>query len=108
MANTSILVVGGGFSGLTAALDAADVGHEVFIVEKNPFLGGRVAQLNKYVITSYSIHYTKLYEGHDEGLAARRGGLHGLVGQRVGGDEHLPHEPLGQSGLAERLVPDGP
>ncbi|EPR44426.1 FAD-dependent pyridine nucleotide-disulfide oxidoreductase [Desulfovibrio sp. X2] len=48
MANTSILVVGGGFSGLTAALEAAEVGHEVFIVEKNPFLGGRVAQLNKY------------------------------------------------------------
>lgn len=48
MANTSILVVGGGFSGLTAALEAAEVGHEVFIVEKSPFLGGRVAQLNKY------------------------------------------------------------
>ncbi len=44
----SILVVGGGFSGITAALEAAEVGYEVFIVEKSPFLGGRVMQLNKY------------------------------------------------------------
>lgn len=46
--SNSILVVGGGFSGLTAAIEAAEVGYEVFIVEKSPFLGGRVAQLNKY------------------------------------------------------------
>jgi len=44
----SILVVGGGFSGITAALEAAEVGHEVYLVEKNPYLGGRVMQLNKY------------------------------------------------------------
>ncbi len=46
--SNSILVVGGGFSGITAALEAAELGYEVYIVEKNPFLGGRVAQLNKY------------------------------------------------------------
>ncbi|SDN83773.1 putative adenylylsulfate reductase-associated electron transfer protein QmoA [Desulfonauticus submarinus] len=46
--SNSILVVGGGFSGLTAALEAAEVGYEVFIVEKEPYLGGRVTQLNKY------------------------------------------------------------
>lgn len=48
MANKSILVVGGGISGLTAAVEAAEVGYEVYIVEKNPYLGGRVAQLNQY------------------------------------------------------------
>ncbi|WP_461210113.1 CoB--CoM heterodisulfide reductase iron-sulfur subunit A family protein [Desulfocurvus sp. DL9XJH121] len=48
MPNTSVLVVGGGFSGITAALEAAEVGHEVFLVEKSAFLGGRVSQLNKY------------------------------------------------------------
>jgi quinone-modifying oxidoreductase subunit QmoA len=42
------MVVGGGISGLTAALEAAEVGYEVFLVEKNPYLGGRVAQLNQY------------------------------------------------------------
>ena len=47
-ASGSILVVGGGISGLTTALEAAEVGYEVFLVEKNPFLGGRVAQLNQY------------------------------------------------------------
>lgn len=49
MAGTgTILVVGGGISGLTVALEAAEVGNEVVIVERNPYLGGRVAQLNKY------------------------------------------------------------
>jgi quinone-modifying oxidoreductase, subunit QmoA len=44
----TILVVGGGISGITTALEAAEVGHEVFIVEKNPYLGGRVARMHKY------------------------------------------------------------
>jgi quinone-modifying oxidoreductase subunit QmoA len=48
MSTSSILVIGGGFSGITAALEAAEVGHEVFLIEKSPFLGGRVSQLNKY------------------------------------------------------------
>jgi quinone-modifying oxidoreductase subunit QmoA len=42
------MVVGGGISGLTTALEAAEVGYEVYLVEKNPYLGGRVAQLNQY------------------------------------------------------------
>ncbi len=46
--SSAILVVGGGFAGLTAAIEAAELGHDVYIVEKTPFLGGRVAQLNKY------------------------------------------------------------
>ncbi len=44
----AILVVGGGISGLTAALEAAEVGNDVFLIDKNPSLGGRVAQLNEY------------------------------------------------------------
>jgi quinone-modifying oxidoreductase subunit QmoA len=44
----SILVVGGGMSGLTAAIEAAEAGHEVYLAEKNPYLGGRVAQLHQY------------------------------------------------------------
>jgi len=47
-AGGSILVVGGGISGLTVALEAAEVGYEVFLVEKNPYLGGRVSQLKQY------------------------------------------------------------
>lgn len=44
----SILVVGGGISGLTATLEAAEMGYETFLVEQNPYLGGRVAQLRYY------------------------------------------------------------
>jgi quinone-modifying oxidoreductase subunit QmoA len=47
-ASASILVVGGGISGLTTAIEVAETGYEVFLVEKNPYLGGRVAQLNQY------------------------------------------------------------
>ena len=46
--NKSILVVGGGISGLTAAVEAAEVGYDVYLVEKNASLGGRVAQNNQY------------------------------------------------------------
>jgi heterodisulfide reductase subunit A2 len=41
------LVIGGGIAGLEAALDIADAGHKVYLVEKQPSLGGRMAQLNK-------------------------------------------------------------
>ncbi len=44
----SIIVVGGGISGLTTAVETAEVGYEVALIEKNPYLGGRVTQLNKY------------------------------------------------------------
>lgn len=44
----AILVVGGGISGLTAALEAAEVGNDVVLIEKGPSFGGRVAQLNQY------------------------------------------------------------
>jgi heterodisulfide reductase subunit A len=41
------LIIGGGIAGLEAALDIADAGHKVYLVEKQPSLGGRMAQLNK-------------------------------------------------------------
>jgi quinone-modifying oxidoreductase subunit QmoA len=46
--NQTILVVGGGISGLTAALEAAETGKQVVLVEKRPYVGGRVSQLYKY------------------------------------------------------------
>lgn len=48
MLSKSILVVGGGISGLTAAIEVAEVGYEVFLVERNPYLGGRVTRMNLY------------------------------------------------------------
>ncbi len=46
--NETIMVVGGGISGLTAALEAAECGKKVLLVEKSPTVGGRVGQLYKY------------------------------------------------------------
>ncbi|MCW9024788.1 MAG: FAD-dependent oxidoreductase [Gammaproteobacteria bacterium] len=46
--NETILVVGGGISGMTAALEAAEYGKQIILVEKNPSVGGRVSQLYKY------------------------------------------------------------
>jgi quinone-modifying oxidoreductase subunit QmoA len=44
----TILVVGGGIAGVTAAVEAAEAGYDVTLIEKNAYLGGRVAQLHKY------------------------------------------------------------
>lgn len=44
----AILVVGGGIAGITAAVETAEAGYDVFLVEREPYLGGRVAQLTKY------------------------------------------------------------
>ncbi len=41
------LVVGGGIAGIQAALDLADQGFKVYLVEKTPSIGGRMAQLDK-------------------------------------------------------------
>jgi heterodisulfide reductase subunit A len=41
------LVIGGGIAGIQAALDLADAGHEVYLVEKEPSIGGKMAQLDK-------------------------------------------------------------
>ncbi len=41
------LVLGGGVAGISTALDLADMGIETYIVEKEPSIGGRMAQLNK-------------------------------------------------------------
>jgi heterodisulfide reductase subunit A len=40
------LVVGGGIAGMQAALDIANAGFQVYLIEKQPYLGGRAAQLN--------------------------------------------------------------
>ncbi len=44
----TILVIGGGIAGITAALEAAEVGCNVILVEKEAYLGGRVVRMNQY------------------------------------------------------------
>jgi len=45
--NPNTLVVGGGVAGIQAALEIANSGHHVFLVEREPSLGGHMAQLDK-------------------------------------------------------------
>jgi len=42
-----VMVVGGGISGIQAALDLATAGYKVYLVEKSPTIGGKMAQLDK-------------------------------------------------------------
>ena len=42
-----VMVVGGGISGIQASLDLADSGYKVYLVEKSPAIGGKMAQLDK-------------------------------------------------------------
>jgi excisionase family DNA binding protein len=43
----SVMVVGGGIAGIQAALDLADSGYYVYLVEKGPGIGGKMSQLDK-------------------------------------------------------------
>lgn len=43
----SVCVIGGGISGMQSALDLADAGYFVYLVEKTPAIGGVMAQLDK-------------------------------------------------------------
>jgi heterodisulfide reductase subunit A len=43
----AVLVIGGGVAGIQASLDLADAGHQVYLVEKDPSIGGIMAQLDK-------------------------------------------------------------
>jgi quinone-modifying oxidoreductase subunit QmoB len=56
----TIVVVGGGISGLTSALEAAEAGYQVVLVEKQAELGGWAAKLHKQVPKEYP--YEKLEE----------------------------------------------
>jgi heterodisulfide reductase subunit A len=41
------LVIGGGIAGIQAALDLADAGHQVYLIERDPSIGGKMAMLDK-------------------------------------------------------------
>lgn len=45
--NPATLVVGGGIAGISAALELADAGNHIYLVEREPSIGGHMAQLDK-------------------------------------------------------------
>jgi quinone-modifying oxidoreductase subunit QmoA len=44
----AVMVVGGGITGMTAAIEASEAGCDVILVERSAYLGGRVAQMHQY------------------------------------------------------------
>jgi len=45
--NSAVLVIGGGIAGIQASIDLANLGFQVYLVERTPSIGGRMAQLDK-------------------------------------------------------------
>lgn len=45
--NPATLIVGGGITGITAALELADSGNQVYLVDREPSIGGHMAQIDK-------------------------------------------------------------
>jgi len=45
--NGSVMIVGGGVTGMQCALDLADSGYYVYLIEKSGAIGGTAAQLDK-------------------------------------------------------------
>jgi len=46
--SSELLIVGAGIAGITAAVEAAETGVSVILIEKNPYVGGKVSQFNQY------------------------------------------------------------
>jgi heterodisulfide reductase subunit A len=66
---SAALVIGGGMAGMQAALDIANAGFQVYLVEKEPHLGGHLAQLDKTFPTLEAVppllaEEIKKVEGH--------------------------------------------
>ena len=66
----SVLVIGSGMAGMTAAIEATEAGHDVYIVEKEAYLGGRVAGFYKYFpklcppTCGLEINFRRIKRGH--------------------------------------------
>ena len=70
MRDSGVLVIGSGMAGMTAAIEALEAGHDVYIVEKEPYLGGRVAGFYKYFpklcppTCGLEINFRRIKSGH--------------------------------------------
>ncbi len=47
LSNQSVVVIGGGIAGIQVSIDLANMGFQVYLVERTPSIGGRMAQLDK-------------------------------------------------------------
>ena len=84
----NVLVIGGGIAGMTAALELADAGNQVYIIEKNDHLGGNLARVDLTAPYLYSardllterITRTKSHEKINVYLNSRLKDLTGFIG----------------------------
>ncbi len=82
-----VLVIGGGISGLTAAIEAAEAGHDVYIVEQEPSLGGRVARFFRYFPKlcppqcGLEINFRRIKSGHRQFKVFTLAEVQGVSGQ---------------------------
>jgi heterodisulfide reductase subunit A2 len=53
LAKKSVLVIGGGVAAIQSSLELANMGSRVYLAEKTPSIGGRMAQLDKTFPTNY-------------------------------------------------------
>jgi len=95
--NTHLLVVGGGISGMTAAIEAAKTGYQVTLVEKTGALGGTLANMAKRVPDHYPFA-----EPMDTGIADLAKALEGNANVRV----HLNSTVTKTSGAPGRFSAD--
>ncbi len=51
----SVLIIGAGISGMKAAIESARVGNDVYLIEKDYFVGGRTAQNNQVFMSNKNI-----------------------------------------------------
>ena len=65
-----VLIIGGGISGITTAVEIAEVGKEVILIEKMPYLGGNVVKFNNYFpklcppICGLEINFRRIKQNH--------------------------------------------
>ena len=105
------LVIGGGIAGIQTALDIADAGFPVDIVEKKPTIGGKMTQIDKTFPTldcAACILTPKMVEAAQNEnirifLLLRSRGSQGLCGQLP--RDHPPQGPVCQRGRLHRLRP---
>ena len=104
--NPATLVIGGGIAGLQATLELADAGYPVYLVEREPSIGGHMAQFDKTFPTldcSACILTPKMSEvgparqGHDAHL------LRSGRGERIGGQLQGQDPQEGPHGQRPRL-----
>ncbi len=48
----AVLIIGAGIGGIKAAFDVAELGHQVYLVDQNPFMGGTLSQLDRQFPTN--------------------------------------------------------